>query len=74
MPQWDYRKISLNDVPRKTEDIDLLNDAGRDGWELVSITPNNFAYIKRAVETSTTAQEAPATARSARRKVVASAK
>jgi len=24
MAQWDYRKIDLNNVPRKTEDIDLL--------------------------------------------------
>jgi hypothetical protein len=28
MPQWDYRKIDLNNVPRKTDDVDLLNDAG----------------------------------------------
>jgi anti-sigma regulatory factor (Ser/Thr protein kinase) len=50
MPQWDYRKINLNDVPRKSDDIDLLLDAGRDGWELVGITANNVAYLKRRVD------------------------
>jgi hypothetical protein len=28
-----------------------LNDAGKDGWELVSISSNNFAYMKRMVPT-----------------------
>jgi hypothetical protein len=50
MPQWDYRKINLNDVPRKSDDIDLLLDAGGDGWELVGITANNVAYLKRRVD------------------------
>jgi hypothetical protein len=50
MPQWDYRKINLNDTPRKTDDMDLLNNAGEDGWELVAITSHNFAYLKRQRE------------------------
>jgi hypothetical protein len=29
MPQWDYRKINLNNVPRKSDDVDLLNDRRR---------------------------------------------
>ena len=33
MPQWQYTRIDLNDVPIKIDGIDLLNDAGKDGWE-----------------------------------------
>ena len=29
MPRWEYRKLDLNDLPRNTDAIDLLNDAGR---------------------------------------------
>jgi hypothetical protein len=50
MPQWEYRKINLNDVPRRSDDIDLLLDAGHDGWELVVVTANNVAYLKRQIE------------------------
>ncbi len=49
MPQWEYRKINLNDVPRRTDDIDLLLDAGHDDWELVVVTANNVAYLKRSI-------------------------
>lgn len=49
MAQWEYSKIDLNDAPRKTDDIDLLNDAGKDGWELVGILSNNVAYLKRQI-------------------------
>ena len=31
MRQWDYRKIDLNDLPRRSVDIDLLNAAGENG-------------------------------------------
>ena len=50
MSQWEYRKIDLNNVPRKSDDIDLLNEAGERGWEMVAITANNLAYLKRIVE------------------------
>ena len=46
---WEYHKIGLNDVTRRTDDIDLLCDAGGHGWELVTITANNIAYLKREV-------------------------
>jgi hypothetical protein len=49
MPEWEYRKLDLNNLPRKVEDIDLLCDAGKEGWELVQISPNNIAYLKRAL-------------------------
>jgi hypothetical protein len=74
MPQWEYRKINLNDVPRKTEDIDLLNDAGHDGWDLVAITSNSIAYLKRPFEDSASPQEAQAPARTTRRKASTSPK
>jgi hypothetical protein len=50
MPRWEYRKIDLNDQPPKTDELHLLNDAGEDEWELVCITANNFAYLKRHVQ------------------------
>jgi hypothetical protein len=47
MAEWEYRKISLSDSPRRGDEIDLLNDAGREGWELVGISINSVAYLKR---------------------------
>jgi hypothetical protein len=45
--EWEYRKIALNQLSPKTADVDVLNDAGDEGWELVAILPNNIAYLKR---------------------------
>jgi len=67
MPQWEYRKIDLNNVPVKASDLDALDDAGREGWELVGITANNIAYLRRMLEDPTTASRPRAKA-SARRK------
>ena len=47
--QWEYRKILLNEHHRRADDLDLLRDAGVRGWELVAITLNNVAYLKREV-------------------------
>ena len=52
MKQWEYRKIALSEVSRRRDEIDLLCDAGEEGWELVTILPNNIAYLKREVVTS----------------------
>jgi hypothetical protein len=73
MPQWEYRKINLNNAPRKSDDIDLLMDAGNQGWELISITPNNFAYMKRRLEDPASAQEAAQPPRTTRRKTTTAA-
>jgi len=43
MAQWEYRKIDLNNPPRRADDIDLLDDAGEQGWELVAIVANRIA-------------------------------
>ena len=50
MGLWEYRKIALNQLSAKTNDVDALNDAGDEGWELVAILPNNVAYLKRGIE------------------------
>ena len=47
--EWEYRKLDLNDLPRKGSDIDVLNEAGKDAWELVTITVHHIAYVKREV-------------------------
>jgi hypothetical protein len=49
MPKWEYLVIDLSDLPRRTDEIDLLNDAGVNGWELAGIQTNNKAYLKRQV-------------------------
>jgi len=49
VPRWEYRAIQLNEAPRGDKDVSFLNDAGKEGWELVSITTNNIAYLKRQV-------------------------
>jgi len=48
--RWEYRKIPLNEHPRSSDDIDVLCDAGENRWELVTILPNNVAYLKRPRE------------------------
>jgi hypothetical protein len=49
MLEWEYITISLNDIPFKPGIIEVLNDAGKEGWELVAVTSNNIAYMKRQV-------------------------
>ena len=50
MTEWEYRKIALNQLPHKTSEIDVLCGAGEEGWELVTILPNNVAYLKRELD------------------------
>jgi hypothetical protein len=56
--EWEYRKLFLNQHSPRGDELDLLNTAGAEGWELVGITNNNVAYLKREMED-------PAAARSA---------
>ena len=58
MPEWEYRKIDLGDLARNTSDLDLLDKAGEEGWELVVITSNNIAYFKRQVRRQSSQQKA----------------
>ena len=48
MPQWEYRAIQLNELPQDKK-LDVLNDAGEVGWEIVGITTDDVAYLKREV-------------------------
>ena len=49
MTEWEYRTIDLNQHGSRSDEVELLNAAGADGWELVGITGNFIAYLKRAV-------------------------
>ena len=49
MAAWEYTSINLNNIPIKIDVIDVLNDAGKDGWELVAITGNNISYLRRQI-------------------------
>ena len=53
-----YMKLDLNMAPPRATDLDLLNAAGQEGWELVLISSNAIAYLVREI-----AEEAPAPAR-----------
>ena len=66
MTQWEYSKIDLSRINPRSDDIELLNDAGQDGWELLTIAPNNIAYLKRSVQVAA-AQKATASKRGAAR-------
>jgi DNA-binding protein H-NS len=55
--KWEYKKIVLSEAPRRGDDIDLLSDAGEEGWELVSVLPNGLAYLKREIDEMDTAEE-----------------
>jgi DNA-binding protein H-NS len=50
MRRWEYKKLALNEAPRRGDEIDLLCDAGDEGWELVAVLPNGVAYLKREVD------------------------
>jgi hypothetical protein len=50
MSRWEYRIVNLSETSRGARDIDLLADAGEEGWELVVVTPNNMAYLKRPAD------------------------
>jgi hypothetical protein len=47
MPAWKYPQVDLNDLPPKTDEVDLLNELGDQGCELVGIMDNQVAYLKR---------------------------
>ena len=47
MIAWQYRQLDLNSLPRNASEIDILNRAGEEGWELVTITQTNLAIMKR---------------------------
>ena len=46
---WEYRTIDLNSLPRKRSAVDLLNEAGQDGWELVTVNKLGVGFFKRPI-------------------------
>jgi hypothetical protein len=64
MSEWEYITVNLSDLPRDTGELDLLNDAGKNGWELIAIVSNNIAYLKREV-----AKAKPATTKARSRSI-----
>jgi hypothetical protein len=49
MRQWEYLKLDLNSTPRRGDSIDALNKAGSEGWELIAVTGNGMATLKREI-------------------------
>jgi hypothetical protein len=49
MAQWEYRAVDLNAAPRRGSSEDLLDSAGADGWELVTVANTGIAYLKRQI-------------------------
>jgi hypothetical protein len=49
MRQWEYLRLDLNDTPRRGDETTVLNNAGSEGWELVTITGNGLAILKREI-------------------------
>ena len=50
MTRWEHIKVNVNEATAKDADVALLNELGREPGELVTITPNHIAYLKRRVE------------------------
>lgn len=43
MKQWNYLLEEISSKHDKKEEIEVqLNDLGKDGWEIVSVWPQNF--------------------------------
>ncbi len=61
LPQWQYLNIDLNQLPRGRDEVDVLCDAGEEGWELVAILANNVAYLKRELDEMASDTTAPST-------------
>lgn len=60
MTKWEYEKIDLNSLGRSESEIDVLNLAGSNGWELVAINSCNIAIMKRPVAAAKPVRAAPA--------------
>jgi hypothetical protein len=61
MPEWEYITLNLSDLPRKISELDVLNAAGEKGWELIAITSNNIAYLKRPIPRRSSRTSRPTT-------------
>jgi hypothetical protein len=68
MTCWQYLKINLADLSLGTDEVTVLNAAGAQRWELMSIASNNVAYLRRPLDEPGQATEAPQVARVSRRR------
>ncbi|MDX2205832.1 MAG: hypothetical protein NW223_23985 [Hyphomicrobiaceae bacterium] len=50
MTQWEYLEIDLSATSKDADEVDLLTEAGAEGWELVTIVPPYRAILKRPVK------------------------
>ena len=39
----------MNGTRLREHDVDMLNNVGKEGWELAHITNNSIPYLKRAI-------------------------
>lgn len=51
MITFEYMKLDLNTLRGRESELDILNRAGSQGWELVSISQINVAILKRPADT-----------------------
>lgn len=65
--KWEYQKIDLNTLRRNETELDVLNAAGAEGWELVAVDMCNMAILKRGVPAAKAARaSSPSTTARAR--------
>jgi hypothetical protein len=59
MARWEYLTIDLAYLPARTGEVDVLNDAGGQGWELIAFMTNHVAYLRRQVDNPADAPARP---------------
>jgi DNA-binding protein H-NS len=47
---WEYYELDLTNVPKRQSELDLLNRAGQQGWELIALLPPHRALMRRPLE------------------------
>jgi hypothetical protein len=48
--RWEYLTIDLANFPARTDEIDLLDEAGEQGCERIGIVSYHVAYLRRSVD------------------------
>jgi DNA-binding protein H-NS len=57
---WEYCVLDLANIPRRQSDLDLLNRAGQQGWELIALAPPHRALMRRALSVAGAREEVAA--------------